>query len=266
MNKEKRAAEKRAARSHKEDVVLNRVLVWFGAAVVAELLLLLLNRYYINRTTRPGEIEFAAALYHAFPIIIGVTAAATVVCLVWTVLRFQKGKGYLLPSVLAWICGALLVISTVTYLFNAAGVSFLCGLVPAAAVMALVYYLYQREFFVITVLSAIGIVGLWLIRRAAGGHQVVVYAYLVVGAVVIIAVALACRAMQKSDGVLTLGGKKLPVFNRGASYGMVYLTCAVVAVAVAVGLALGTGAAYYLMIALVGWLFVMAVYYTVKLM
>ena len=109
---------------HKEDVVLNRVLVWFGAAVVAELLLLLLNRYYINRTTRPGEIEFAAALYHAFPIIIGVTAAATVVCLVWTVLRFQKGKGYLLPSVLAWICGALLVISTVTYLFNAAGVSF----------------------------------------------------------------------------------------------------------------------------------------------
>ena len=190
MNKEKRAAEKRAARNHKEDVVLNRVLVWFGAAVVAELLLLLLNRYYINRTTRPGEIEFAAALYHAFPIIIGVTAAATVVCLVWAVLRVQKGKGYLLPSVLAWICGALLVISTVTYLFNAAGVSFLCGLVPAAAVMALVYYLYQREFFVITVLSAIGIVGLWLIRRAAGGHQVVVYAYLVVGAVVIIAVAL----------------------------------------------------------------------------
>ena len=57
MNKEKRAAEKRAARSHKEDVVLNRVLVWFGAAVVAELLLLLINRYYINYTTRPGEIE-----------------------------------------------------------------------------------------------------------------------------------------------------------------------------------------------------------------
>ena len=197
MNKEKRAAEKRAARNHKEDVVLNRVLVWFGAAVVAELLLLLLNRYYINRTTRPGEIEFAAALYHAFPIIIGVTAAATVVCLVWAVLRVQKGKGYLLPSVLAWICGALLVISTVTYLFNAAGVSFLCGLVPAAAVMALVYYLYQREFFVITVLSAIGIVGLWLIRRAAGGHQAVVYAYLVVGAVVIIAVALACREEQR---------------------------------------------------------------------
>ena len=167
---------------------------------------------------------------------------------------------------LAWICGALLVISTVTYLFNAAGVSFLCGLVPAAAVMALVYYLYQRNFS-LSLCSPPS--ASWACGSFAGppaATRRVVYAYLVVGAVVIIAVALACRAMQKSDGVLTLGGKKLPVFNRGASYGMVYLTCAVVAVAVAVGLALGTGAAYYLMIALVGWLFVMAVYYTVKLM
>lgn len=266
MNKEKRAAEKRAARSHKEDVVLNRVLVWFGAAVVAELLLLLINRYYINYTTRPGEIEFAAALLHAFPIIIGVTAVAAVVCVVWAVMCAQKGKRCLLPGVLAWIFAALLVISAVTYIFSGTGVQFLCGLVPAAAVMALVYYLYQREFFVITVLSAMGIVGLWLIRRAAGNHQVVVYAYMAVTAVVLIAAALACRVMQKSDGFLTLGGKRLSVFNRGATYGMVYLTCAVVAVAVAAGLALGASAAYYLMIALVGWLFVMAVYYTVKLM
>ena len=266
MNKEKRAAEKRAARNHKEDVVLNRVLVWFGVAVVAELLLLLLNRYYINRTTRPGEIEFAGALFHAFPIIIGVTAVGTVIFLAWTVLRWKKGERWLLQGVFSWIFGALLVISVVTYAFNATGVHFLCGLVPAAAVMALVYYLYQREFFAITVLSAVGIVGLWLIRRAAGGHQTVVYAYMVVVAVVLIAAALGCRAMQKSDGVLKVAGKQLTMFHRNASYGMVYLTCAVVAATVAAGLVLGAGVAYYLMIALVGWLFVMAVYYTVKLM
>ena len=266
MDREKRIAEKRAARDHKEDVILNRVLVWFGAAVVAELLLLLLNRYYINRTTRPGEIEFAVALYRAFPVIIGVAAAATVLLTAWTLLRWKKGQSWRLPSVLAWVCGALLVIAAVTYLFNAAGVHFLCALVPAAAVIALVYYLYQREFFVITLLSAVGIVGLWILRRAAGGHQAVVYAYMAAGAVVILAAALGCRAMQKSGGILTLGGKKVALFHRNASYGMVYLTCAVVAVAAAAGLLLGTGAAYYLMIALVGWLFVMAVYYTVKLM
>lgn len=55
MDKEKRVSEKRAAQSRKEDAALNRVLIWFGAAVVAELILLLLNRYYINATTRPGR-------------------------------------------------------------------------------------------------------------------------------------------------------------------------------------------------------------------
>ena len=266
MDREKRIAEKRAARDHKEDVILNRVLVWFGAAVVAELLLLLLNRYYINRTTRPGEIEFAAAPYHAFPIIIGVTAAATVVCLVWAVLRVQKGKGYLLPSVLAWICGALLVISTVTYLFNAAGVSFLCGLVPAAAVMALVYYLYQREFFVITVLSAIGIVGLWLIRRADGRYPVLVYGYVAAVVVLLLAALAVGRTMQRNGGALKLGDKRRQIFSRSASYVPLYVTCALVAVCIAGGLIGGISAAYYLMFVLVAWLFAMAVYYTVKQM
>ena len=85
-----------------------------------------------------------------------------------------------------------------------------------------------------------GIVGLWLIRRAAGNHQVVVYAYMAVTAVGPHRAALACRVMQKSDGFLTLGGKKLSVFQPGgATYGMVYLTCAVVAVAVAAGLGAG---------------------------
>ena len=46
----------------------------------------------------------------------------------------------------------------------------------------------------------------------------------------------------------------------------VFFYLGIIAVAAAAGLLLGTGAAYYLMIALVGWLFVMAVYYTVKLM
>ena len=36
--------QKQAARNQKEDVVLNRTLIWFGGAVVVELLLLLLNR------------------------------------------------------------------------------------------------------------------------------------------------------------------------------------------------------------------------------
>ena len=266
MDKEKRVADKRAARNHKEDVILNRVLIWFGAAVVVELILLLLNRYYINITTAPGEIEFAGALLKAWPAIIGVTAAGTVICLLWTVFWAKGGKRVTLPGVLFGIFFTGLVISAVTYRFYDTGVQFLCGVVPAAAVLALVYYLYQHEFFAVTVLSALGLVGLWLFRRAGGGHQTLVYAYVVVLAVILVAAILLCRSLSAKDGVLTLGGKKLQVFSRNASYGMIYLTCAIVAVAVVAALLLGTAAAYYLIFALVAWIFIMAVYYTVKLM
>ncbi|WP_297716330.1 hypothetical protein [Intestinimonas sp.] len=266
MDKEKRAADKRAARNHKEDIVLNRVLIWFGAAVVAELVLLLLNRYYINVTTAPGEIEFAGALLKAWPVLIGVTAVGAALCLFWSYFWAKGGKRITLPAILAGVFFVGLVISVVTYRFYATGVQFLCGAVPAAAVLALVYYLYQHEFFAVTVLSALGLVGLWLFRRAGGGHQTLVYAYVAVLAVILVGTVLLCRSLSAKDGVLTLGGKKLQLFSRSASYGMIYLTCAVVAVAVAAALLLGTAVAYYLIFALVAWIFIMAVYYTVKLM
>ena len=266
MDKEERVADKRAARNHKEDVILNRVLIWFGAAVVVELILLLLNRYYINITTAPGEIEFAGALLKAWPAIIGVTAAGTVICLLWSFFWAKGGKRVTLPAVLSGAFFAGLVISVVTYRFYSAGVQFLCGVVPAAAVLALVYYLYQHEFFAVTVLSALGLVGLWLFRRSGGGHLTLVYAYVVVLAVILVAAVLLCRSLSAKGGVLTLSGKKLQIFPRSASYGMIYLTCAVVAVAMAAALLLGTAAAYYLIFALVAWIFIMAVYYTVKLM
>ena len=91
-------SEKRAAQSRKEDAALNRVLIWFGAAVVAELILLLLNRYYINATTRPGEIEFQGALLAAFPTIRGAS------CSVWCGCCSGAGVGKTLcfPDVSPW--------------------------------------------------------------------------------------------------------------------------------------------------------------------
>lgn len=266
MDKEKRVADKRAARNHKEDVILNRVLVWFGAAVVVELVLLLLNRYYINFTTVPGEIAFAGALLKAWPAIIGITAAGTVICFLWSFFWAKSGKRVILPGALTGVFLGALVISVVTYRFYATGVQLLCGVVPAAAVLALVYYLYQHEFFAVTVLSALGLLGLWLFRRSSGSYLILVYVYMAVLAVILVATVLLCRSLSANSGVLTVGDKKLQLFPRNASYGMIYLTCAVVAAAVVAALLLGTAAAYYLIFALVAWLFIMAVYYTVKLM
>ena len=52
----------------------------------------------------------------------------------------------------------------------------------------------------------------------------------------------------------------------GTSYLSIYLTCAVVAVALLAALLIGVTSAIYIIFVLAGWLFCLAVYYTVKLM
>ena len=51
-----------------------------------------------------------------------------------------------------------------------------------------------------------------------------------------------------------------------SNFALLYATCALVAVLLALTLILGGTIAYYLMFVLAGWLFIMAVYYIVKLM
>ena len=263
MDKEKRVADKRAARNHKEDVILNRVLIWFGAAVVVELILLLLNRYYINITTAPGEIEFAGTLLKAWPAIIGVTAAGTVICLLWTVFWAKGGKRVTLPGVLFGIFFTGLVISAVTYRFYDTGVQFLCGVVPAAAVLALVYYLYQHEFFLVAVLSALGLLGVWVLPHDSG-TLVKACVMLAVIVVVLAAAAVFARMLQSRQGCLTVKGRGVQLFPKNANYALLYLTCIIVAVVVILAFVLGALAFLYGV--LVAWLLIMAVYYTVRMM
>ena len=176
--------QKQAARNQKEDVVLNRTLIWFGGAVVVELLLLLLNRYYINYNV--SGITLMSNIHKALPVMIAALAVLTVVCAVWLYTGLKKKRSGLIPGLLTGVFGALALGCLAAFRFKGAGIQLMCTLVPAVAVLALVYYLYQREFFAITVLSALGLVGLWLFRKAGGGHAVVVYGYFAVVAVIVL--------------------------------------------------------------------------------
>ena len=52
----------REARRRQEDRDLNRALIWVGAAIVLEFLLVLVNRYYINYLTTSESIHLALAI------------------------------------------------------------------------------------------------------------------------------------------------------------------------------------------------------------
>ena len=73
--------------------------------------------------------------------------------------------------------------------------------------------------------------------------------------------------LKKGDGVIRRGGgREMRLMPKGANYWASLISCAAGLAAVLASLALGPSAAYYLIFAMIAWLFGLLVYYTVKLM
>lgn len=177
-----------------------------------------------------------------------------------------------LNRILLWFGGAvvveliLLIISR--FAVGSALIRYLTILVPVVAVLAVIYYLFQRDFFCNAVISACGILCLQLYRKVFFDHPNMIRAGFVL-AFLLLAAAVVLLVLLKKDKL------KLPpvldklihlLIPKEANFLLMYITCALVAVLLALTLILGGTIAYYLMFVLVGWLFIMAVYYVVKLM
>ena len=253
--------KQREARRHQEDMALNRGLLWVGAAIILEFLLLLINRYYINFRVDEASVNLATALHTLLKVVRIGGAAAAVLCLVWAVLRFQKGGKLVLPVVLTAAFGALAICSHVTLAFQGTGVRMLFLLVPAWAGLALVYYLYQKEFFLSAVAVGLSILGLWCVRF--GGALTLESGLIFVG---ILVVSAATLWLKKSGGAVKYGERELQLLSKNASYPVVLVSCLASLLALAAAMALGASVAYYLIFLMIAWLFALLVYYTVKLM
>lgn len=186
--------EKREARRQQEDAALNRILIWFGGAVAAEIILLLLNR--------------------------------------------------IVPGL--------------------AAVRWLTIFVPVIAILAMVFYLFQRDFFCISVISACGIVSLQLYRKLFLNHPTMIRCGYVLAFLLLAAAIVVLVLIQRGKRPMPLKLDRL--IPQDASYILLYITCALNAALLALTLILGSAAAYYFLFVLMAWLFISAVYYIVKLM
>lgn len=259
MNKK----ELKMQREKEEDRLLNKALWWIVGAVILECLLLLLNRYYTNYKATSEAIALAGNLRVVFKVLAVVLPICFVVLAVWYALLRKQQKNTGLAARLSMVALVLAVCAVVVALFGSSGIQLLYVVVPIAAALALVYYLYQREFFMVAVLCTLGLLGVYTIPRAALS-TVVAYGYAVVEAVILLAAVLLARKLQTSKGSLAVAGRRIEVFPQNANYAMIYVTCGVCAVVLAAALLLGSMALLYGV--LVAWLLIMAVYYTVRLM
>ncbi len=251
----------REARRRQEDRDLNRALVWVGAAIVLEFLLVLVNKYYINFRTTEEAINLAVAINAGLTVLRWLSLAALAVCLVWTALRLKKGGKTGLPLTLAAGSGTLLACGQIILAFQDAGVRMLFWLVPAWAALALAYYLYQKEFFLSAVCSGLGVLGLWFVRHAGAASP---YTLGAVAAIVLLAAALVWMRAHQGRLVVKEGVKR--VLPPEAGYALMFVSCGVSLAAIAAAAALGGAVSYYLLFAMVAWLFALLVYYTVKMM
>ena len=250
----------REVRRRQEDKAFNRGLLWVAGAIVLELLMLLVNRYYIHFYV--SEVTQATI---ALNVLTGIRIGGIVagaVCLVWALLRFWRGGKVTLPVVLTLVCGALVICAHVTLKFQEPGVQMLFLLVPAWAGLALVYYLDQREFFLAASASGLAVLGLWFVRYS--GRLSLETVLVLVGLVLI---GVCVLWLKKQDGVVRrAGGQEVRLMPKHATYAAALASCVAGLVVVVAALVLGANIAYYLIFAMVAWLFGLLVYYTVKLM
>ena len=257
MNKKDRQAQ----RARQEDVILNKVLCWIVGSVVLEALLLFLNRVYVNYTL--DQFELAYALRGVFAVLaIALPVCFVVLLLLWLAAR-KKGRLVRLWGVLTLVALALALCAVVIRLFDASGIRFLYLAVPAAAVLALIYYLYQREFFFASLLCALGLLGIKVVSRT-GISPMLSYGYALALAAVLVAALVFFRTLQNKQGKLAFRGKLTRVLPKQVNYAMLYVTCGVVAAVVAAAMVLGPLTLLYGV--LVAWLLILAVYHTVRLM
>ena len=257
-----RQQDKRQQRRRQEDAAFNRMLLWLAGAAVLEGLALLLRRLYLNFEWTDAGLGIAGAISNFFGVFRFAGALLFVAGCVWMYLNLKKRASLLIPAVLTGVVLWLWVAAVFTYGQNEWGFTVLCILPAVVAVLAAIYYLYQREFFYNSVLCACGITALYVYRKIYLMHPRMTWCGFAAVWLGLAAAALIARQLQSREGK-AMG---IRVFPANAGYAPIYLTCVVVALILLAAILLGNPVAYYAIFAVVGWLFCLAVYYTVKLM
>lgn len=247
-----------------EDRAFAQMMLWVATAVVVEVVMALLNRFYVH--ARVSELGFKVPMYKvltAFPIVGTILFVVFLAAAVKIHRSDSLHDGTLQAAVACgFLCmgfGGLLLRNMETAI-----APMVLVVVPALGVLMIVYYIYQREFFASVLLGGLGLLGLWMFRAFGTGR--LYYGCLILALVVaVVGVALARKA-KAGDGVITLGGREVQLLQPEAVYLAFFLTVVVTLVLLLAPLALGTAMAYYGIWIMAAWLFILAVYFTSRLM
>lgn len=237
----------------------NRYLVILCAAVVMELVQLL--QFKLLNGSGIYTMLGAVKVFHVLAIVCPIVFVAALV--VWLVTKRTKRW-------LGWIMAVFLFLTVsmvCTDLWFLKGVKFVAVLLVFLTVLAFIYVVYQRDFFCSCAVIACGIGALILYRRSAVGGQASLRALIVflIGFVLLIAAALVIWRVKKGEGYWSPGEGARRLLPKQTEYRLLFATLIIVALALIAALVFGSMAAYFALFVLGVYFFLLAVYYTVKL-
>ncbi len=247
-----------------EEYTTNKVLTVFSVCLLGVLVLMVVERLLDYVSTWAAGMVLVRVL-------IGVGAAG-VLWAVWLLTREASGKRTAARRI---ICGRnVMIVSVMTVLcmsvihyIGTQPIKMLYVILPVLAVYYLVYHSYAPEFFLIALDAGLAMGLMFVVHRTLDSVSFGWMPYAAVGAAVVLAVLqLVCVVrLRGQKGKFTFRGKKVDTqFSRNAYIMlmvtpllMAALTLLVWAMPAQMAIAIGVAAAY---------LFITAVYYTVKLM
>lgn len=251
-------SQKRAEREQAENQALNRVFAVFLIGLAIECYLFILYR------AATSSVNSMLACYRALEWIIGL---GFVVLAAGAVVGFLKRNDRKLRTAMTWTgaVGLFLGVSglIMRYISNDhIGIIAMCVLVPVAAVLALIFLLYQPECFWSSLVMCCALFTVWMLGQThSSTWHLRIMAGAILGAVLVAVAAYLVRKAQANNGKL----RQFQVCSLECDYRIVYAILAVAFVCVLLATAL-SAISYYLMWALGIALFAELVYYTAKLM
>lgn len=188
---------------------------------------------------------------------VGVAAAAGSLALLLSDQKSGRNPGRLLSGRNLLVVSVVFTVMAVcVHLDPVRAVRVFYAILPALAIYYLIYHSYQPEFFIITGDCGVAALLLLLVRLSNGGRMAIAAAALAV----VLAAAEIWYASKR------LRGSKLPAGFGPQAFPVIAATAAVMAALVVIGMLAGAGTVFYLLCTVAAYAFVLAVYYTVKLM
>ena len=246
--------ESRGKRKHEPWQGATRALL---LGCLGELYLLLIHKCYIYGTL---DQVLAWHGYLQLSVWLGLAAAVLGGVLVYVC---RKTRGWKRAS--AWMLLELGVFVAVTgwlvSRYYASPITLLAVAVPAAALMAILWYLYDRECAWALIVLGLDLAVLWVCRRGFGSAYW--HGKILVGAVIFLiclaVLAFLTAKLAKSHGMLG----KLRLLGENFDTMPIYAACGIAAVTTVVAL-VSSVAAYYCLYAVAVLLFALAVYYAIR--